>query len=241
MKINQKIEKAMVDAGYTQTSLALAMGVSQQAVQQWISGETKPKEIKKLSILLKVSIDFLFDDADSPQLGINPLLPGLTTQAQLGLPRFQNTELYKPPQLGLPKSFHQQMKIPVVGHAQLGDNGHWVDLGYPVGLGDGFVYYSVKDSNAYALKCVGDSMSPRIKDGEFVVVEPGKQPHNGDEVLVKSTDGRVMVKTLLFERDGKIHLQSVNNTHPMIIIPISEIEAIHPLGGIAFSTNWVDG
>ncbi|MEN9316499.1 MAG: hypothetical protein RIS35_2892, partial [Pseudomonadota bacterium] len=60
-------------------------------------------------------------------------------------------------------------RIPVVGTAQLGDNGHFVELEYPVGHGDGYVDIASRDPNAYALRCRGDSMKPRIQAGEFVV------------------------------------------------------------------------
>lgn len=55
--------------------------------------------------------------------------------------------------------------IPVVGSAQLGDNGHFCDLEYPVGHGDGSIDWPTKDPNAYALRCNGESMKPRIRHG----------------------------------------------------------------------------
>ncbi|MBV8158295.1 MAG: helix-turn-helix transcriptional regulator [Dyella sp.] len=129
-------------------------------------------------------------------------------------------------------------KIPVRGMAQLGDNGHFVDVEYPVGHGDGYVFFPTKDPDAYALRCNGESMRPRVKHNEFVVVEPNTQVQNGDEVLVKSLDGRVMVKELAYVRDGIVHLSSVNERHGMLRIPQDQIERMHFVGGIVKRSAW---
>lgn len=128
--------------------------------------------------------------------------------------------------------------IPVVGTAQLGDDGHFCELQYPVGHGDGAIEWRTKDANAYALRCRGESMKPRIRHGEFVVIEPNRPVMAGDEVLVRAVDGRVMVKQLAFIRDGMVHLDSVNEKYPRISIEETEIAAIHYMAGIAKSGLW---
>ncbi|QYY30264.1 hypothetical protein K2O51_23115 [Cupriavidus pinatubonensis] len=129
-------------------------------------------------------------------------------------------------------------RIPVQGMAQLGDNGHFVDVEYPVGHGDGYVYFPTRDPDAYALRCNGESMRPRVKHNEFVVVEPNTQIQNGDEVLVKSQDGRVMVKELAYVRDGIVHLSSVNEKHGMLRIPHEQVERMHFVAGIVKRSAW---
>lgn len=118
-------------------------------------------------------------------------------------------------------------RVPVVGTAQLGSEGYWLELEFPVGNGDGFVEYPSRDPNAYAVRCKGDSMRPRIKPGEFVVVEPNHAYAPGDEVVVKDTRGRVMVKVFNFSRDGTIELGSINENHPPITIEAREVVAVH--------------
>lgn len=130
-------------------------------------------------------------------------------------------------------------KVPVVGSAQLGDNGYWCELEYPVGHGDGYVNFAARDKDAYALRCVGDSMKPRIRNGEFVVVEPNYEALPGDDVMLKAVDGRVMVKTYLYTRDGMVHLMSVNEAHPPQSFALDEIDKIHPIAGIANKLAWI--
>ena len=129
--------------------------------------------------------------------------------------------------------------IPVVGTAQLGDDGYWAEMSYPTGHGDGFVEFYCRDDNAYAVRCRGSSMMPRIRDGEFVVLETKVSPIPGDDVLVKHIDGRVMVKRYLYERDGMIHLMSINEAYPPHAFQRSEVELFHKVCGIATSSHWV--
>ena len=81
-------------------------------------------------------------------------------------------------------------------------------------------------------------MKPRIKNGEFVIVEPSHACVSGDEVLIKCIKGRVMVKELLYIRDGMVHLASVNEAHPKIIIEQSEISVMHYVAGIVKKGLW---
>jgi phage repressor protein C with HTH and peptisase S24 domain len=134
---------------------------------------------------------------------------------------------------------HLMRRIPVVGTAKLGDHGMFVELEYPTGTGDGIVPFPSLDPRAYAVRCKGDSMSPRIQHGEFAVIEPGTEPHPGDEVLVKAVDGRVMIKRLKYLRDGRVHLESVNDgEHPPIVLEAAEVEAIHYVAGMVKSRMW---
>ncbi len=129
-------------------------------------------------------------------------------------------------------------KVPVLGNTQLGHGGYWSDMQYPVGNGDGFLRWPSGDHEVYALKCVGDSMMPRIKEGEFVIVEPNQSFHPGDEVLVVTNNGEVMVKTYLFKRDGFYHLLPVNEDHAPIRIAVQDVTKMQYVAGIAKSSLW---
>ena len=133
---------------------------------------------------------------------------------------------------------NNRLGIPVVGTAQLGDNGYFYDLSYPVGHGDGYLNWPSKDGNAYAVRCKGESMKPRIRHNEFAVIEPNHPYAPGDEVLVKDLEGRVMIKQLAFIRDGMVHLDSVNESYQRISIEQDAVLSIHYVAGIAKSALW---
>jgi phage repressor protein C with HTH and peptisase S24 domain len=126
--------------------------------------------------------------------------------------------------------------VPVVGTAQLGAEGFWVELQHPAGHGDGILRYNSNDRNAYALRVTGSSMEPRIRNGEFVVIEPNHACSPGDEVLVVTSDGRSMVKELLYIRDGVVTLSSVNASHGRVTLRAEEIEKMHYVVAITKSS-----
>lgn len=130
------------------------------------------------------------------------------------------------------RSDNEVSGVPVTGTAQLGDDGYWLEEGYPVGSGGGYIRYPTKDPGTYALRVKGDSMRPRIKPGEFVVIEPAHSFVSGDEVMVKTMDGRCMIKILGWTRDGMVELQSVNNDHRPITLEQNQIDKIHYVGAI---------
>lgn len=122
--------------------------------------------------------------------------------------------------------------VPIVGTVQGGDNGFFTELEYPVGHGDGNITYPAKDGATYALRVKGDSMRPRIKNGEFIVIEPHHEPQPGDDVVVCLHDGRKLVKELLYTRDGEVTLGSINNGHGNLTFTLAEIEKIHYVAAI---------
>lgn len=137
-----------------------------------------------------------------------------------------------------PKGLGKRKRLAVVGMAQLGDNGFWADIEYAVGHGDGYIDWPTSDPDAYAIECSGDSMRPRIKHGEFVIIEPNHPIQPGEEVMVKSKDGRVMVKELAYKSAGRYTLLSINEAHGKITLHEDEIEKIHYVAGIAKQSMW---
>ena len=123
--------------------------------------------------------------------------------------------------------------VPIRGYAQLGTEGHWIDLEYPVGEGDGYIWWPSRDEDVYALKCQGDSMTPRIKHGEYVIIEPNHEIKNGDEVLVVTDEDQVMVKIYAYEQGGRLTLYSVNENHEPINLYQENIRKMQYIAGIA--------
>lgn len=125
-------------------------------------------------------------------------------------------------------------QVPIRGYTQLGPDAIWEEVDYPAGLGDGYILWPSRDQDVYALKCVGESMRPRIRHGEYVIIEPNHSIQNGDEVLVVTTDKRVMVKIFAYKRDGLIQLQSINSTEfEAFNLYEEQIEKMHYVAGIA--------
>lgn len=72
MTFGEKLKSARKDAGLTQEQLADKLSVSRQAITKWESDKGMPdiENLKRLSELLGVSIDYLLDDGESMDLSV---------------------------------------------------------------------------------------------------------------------------------------------------------------------------
>jgi phage repressor protein C with HTH and peptisase S24 domain len=104
--------------------------------------------------------------------------------------------------------------VPMLALAQAGNGGHFDESGFPAGKGwDEVALPSSGDEHAYALEISGDSMKPAYRDGDIVIVSPGTAIRRGDRVVVKTSDGEVMVKELKRRTAKQLELQSLNPVH----------------------------
>jgi phage repressor protein C with HTH and peptisase S24 domain len=104
--------------------------------------------------------------------------------------------------------------VPLIGFAEAGAGGYFDDGGFPVGKGwEEVPFPQVNDPHAYALEISGDSMKPAYRDGDIIVVSPAANVRRGDRVVVKTTDGEVMVKELRRKTTKSIELRSLNSEH----------------------------
>ncbi|WP_312589016.1 S24 family peptidase [Comamonas terrigena] len=118
-------------------------------------------------------------------------------------------------------------RVPITGSVKGGDDGYLVqDNGI-----DGWVDYWTSDPQAHALRIKGDSMHPRYRAGEFVIVTPSVEAQPGRDVVVKLTNGKCLLKQLNWMRDDEVQLLSINNGYAPMTISRSEIETIARVAG----------
>lgn len=128
-------------------------------------------------------------------------------------------------------------RIPVVGKVQLRDDDKFSEVAR-YEKPEGSLVIPSNDPTAYAIRCEGSAMMPRIQPGEYVIAEPSQEATPGDEVVVQNSAGAVMVKRFLYWRDGNLYLSSVNEAHGMVVIPANEVKAIHPVLAIIPKKLW---
>lgn len=221
----------------SQKDLALACGwESQSRIGNYEKDARQPNlgDLGKIATALDIPFTELVKDVNGP-------LPHLFIDA-LGNPH----DISSPPQLKVARSdglstvgMAKAGSVPVVGTAQLGNEGYFEALDFPPGHGDGYLNIYSDDPDAYGLKVTGDSMLPRIKNGEYVLIEPNKNYFSGDEVVVRTTSGRTMIKEFIYLRDGMYRFDSVNAEHSPIHISASEVMEIHLVGGILKSSRFL--
>lgn len=81
-------------------------------------------------------------------------------------------------------------------------------------------------TNCYALRVRGDSMvGEHITDGDFVIIEKGKEARDGDTVVVVLEDGAATIKKL-FNEKTRVRLQSPNGGAKPIFAKDPEIRGV---------------
>ncbi|MBM3567173.1 MAG: helix-turn-helix transcriptional regulator [Alphaproteobacteria bacterium] len=116
-------------------------------------------------------------------------------------------------------------RIPLIGMAQAGNKGYFDDAGFPVSGGwEDIIVPDVSDPHAYALQVVGDSMVPVYRDGDVIIVSPAASVRRGDRVVVKTTEGELLVKVLTRRTLRTIDLTSFNPSHPERSLEIGSVQ-----------------
>lgn len=76
----------------------------------------------------------------------------------------------------------------------------------------------------FSLLCVGDSMSPKIEDGDIVAIRCQQEVHNGEIAAVRIGDEATL--KMVFLHSDYIELRPVNPAYPSIIRRLEEMEEI---------------
>jgi phage repressor protein C with HTH and peptisase S24 domain len=231
--LGSRIKRLRKKKGISQQTLAELCGWSSQSrIGNYESNIREPNlaDLQLLAPALDVSITELMSGSGSD--GSKAAIHNVKANV-LGIPG-KNTDSLALRKLGTPK----EGRVPVVGSAKLGSDGYFEALDFPVGHGDGYLNIYSDDPNAYGLRVMGDSMHPRIKNGEYVLIEPNKAFVTGDEVMVQTFDGRSMIKEFIYLRDGVYRFDSVNQDHSPLHLDQETVSKVHLVGGILKSSRF---
>lgn len=100
--------------------------------------------------------------------------------------------------------------IRITGEIYGEEDGNLGTVRYEYSIDADRVAYPASGDRCYALRVRGDSMSPRIRHGEIIVIDPDHEPEAGDDVVIKMKDGRMMVKVFLYRRHNEITVGAIN-------------------------------
>ena len=101
--------------------------------------------------------------------------------------------------------------LPLIGYAQATNDDNFDDAGLPLGKAWRELGFSgVDDENAYAIEVSGNLLEPAFRDGTILVVAPSASIHRGDRVVIKTKDGKMIVRELKRRTSKVIELRSIN-------------------------------
>lgn len=200
--------------GFSQGGFAERLGVSRSAVYEWERGKYFPEgeNLKNLSEVLGLSIAYIVGETDDPGESI--------TSAEASI--FAKEHLLKGSEDGA-------VKIPMVSKilsASPKENSmHAAEVDWKLSGGSHTLpletltkHIREGASQFFAMDTLGDSMFPRICDGERIIFARDAVIENGDFVLL-TWGGKLLVRGIIFEKDERIILRAVHKDYEDIHVP----------------------
>jgi phage repressor protein C with HTH and peptisase S24 domain len=119
--------------------------------------------------------------------------------------------------------------VPVINKVSAGYPAEFNDLDYHAGIAYDYVRCpDLHDTNAFAVRVVGDSMEPKFREGDIVVFSPAAEVHNGDDCFIRfATPHETAFKRVFFEADDKVRLQPRNDKYPPMIVDGKRIDGLY--------------
>ncbi|MBO9709888.1 MAG: helix-turn-helix transcriptional regulator [Caulobacter sp.] len=116
--------------------------------------------------------------------------------------------------------------VPLIGFAQAGTPGMFDEAGFPVGAGRDAIDFPGSGEGVYALEVSGDALAPVFRDGDRLLVSPAVEPRRGDRVVVRTTEGELLICELARITARSIELASLNRSGPDRTLDLAQVEWI---------------
>ena len=203
MSFSELLKQCRKKQGVSQAELAAKLGVTQQAVGKWESGKSSP---------------------DPSTVARIAELLNTTADYLLGL--YRPVSNVSAPEERFFGSYSESL-IPVIGTVKAGYGALAFEEDY------GQEYARVKDpSNYFYLVVRGDSMEPRIQDGDLALVHKQDTLENGDlGVLIYGDEGEGTLKRYI-QRGNCVVLQPFNPAYNELVIKGEDLNHLHIAGRV---------
>lgn len=203
MAFSQLLKETRKKNNLSQTELAARLGVTQQAVGKWESGRSSPDPATI------VQIAEILGTTTDYLLGLHQPGPEADSAAQ----RFFGG--------------YRESLIPVIGTVRAGYGALAFEEDY------GKEYARVKDpANYFYLVVRGDSMEPRIQDGDLALIHRQNTLESGDlGVIVYGEDGEGTLKKYI-QRGNSIVLQPFNPAYDELVIKGEDLNRLYIAGKV---------
>lgn len=196
----KRVFKLLSDRGLNDTEsrkfICNCCGVSRQAVNQWENsktGEIKAENAGKLAKALNTSADFI-----------------ITGKHPKG---------YKPSDVSSYLGAVKEVRnYPII---------HWTDIQVFASLnkedylGEGEGVYEDMGDDGFILIADNEAMWPRYFEGDQLKISPKFEKKNGDHVIVKLGDGRIVFRVYKKNSEGEF-LETINTDWPEKIIKLDD-------------------
>lgn len=189
LSIGDRIRQAREHKELEQARLSALVNVATRTLQRWEKNEQVPDSnyLMKLAKCIGIRPEWLLT-------GQGDMYPTLPKKSKI-IPLYKEHALHKV----------NLVEIPLYASVPAGRT---AAMFHPDFVERYVTVDNIKDPNAFALVVKGNSMSPKIEDGDIVVVSPQLQARSGDICVVRVNDEDVLKKVKI--EDQHIHLIPLN-------------------------------
>jgi repressor LexA len=186
--IGDRIREARGNKELDQATLAAKIGVVTRTLQRWEKGDQTPDgiAITKIARATNVTPSWL-----------------LTGEGEMYGTKNRPENVY-PLNAAARRNIHL-VDLPLISSVPAGKV---ATLFHPDYVDDYVTVDDIKDPQAFALRVKGQSMSPRVEDGDIVIVSPRQEVRNGDICVIRVNEEDTL-KKVKFE-GNYIHLIPLN-------------------------------
>ena len=212
----------------TQTELSDYLGMkTYTTVSKWESDDNFPKgkDLKKLAKLFGVSSDYLLGlSQDTSSSSISDIYNKLEPPRQEKVYNFAEEQLEEQKRSSV-LDFQKKEKIPTVHNSASAANP--TELVYGDTVVEEEEFEKVPESADFAVPINGDSMEPKIKNGQFVFVKKQPDIEDGEIAIVELDGDGVTCKEIYKDYENKtIILRSINKLYEDRIVSPNQIRII---------------
>ncbi|SNR73591.1 XRE family transcriptional regulator [Desulfurobacterium atlanticum] len=188
----------------TQKEFAEKIGRSHRSVQEWESGRVIPPEniLKFIETVFSVNPEWLRHGKGKMFLKKKP-------ESNLKF-------------LGNVESDFVLVPVPVISGVRAG-RGLYPEINNPEEVEMFYVPTKRAEHRMFFFKVEGDSMNPRLKDGDWVLADLDSSVYSGDLAVVELTNGELMVKKFR-EKGDIVILENYNTDYEPIVVKESDIK-----------------
>lgn len=209
-----------------------ARGLSQQAIADQLQpppGKPQPKQGTIQNIESRDNDSSRYEDQLAKILNV----PFDWLKYGIGSDPFTNeTTNFVAPDLS-PAGFHVNLSteniVLITSYLKMDENGFTVQL-IEAEKTHG-VKVAMDTANLVAYQLIGGNFPMPFRDGWHLIIKSNQQPHEGELIIIKKTDGSFMIGEYLFSKNTSIDIISVIN-HDRRTILLAEIGEILPITAI---------
>lgn len=223
-KIGQAIRHRRELGGMSQKFLAAILGVTYQAVQNWEAGKSLPRagRLDALCQALATDSNTLLSVAEHPYIEIEE---GGQSIGQFSVEEaaeaFSKTPYPRAMEF-VEIPYYRDAKLAAGAGAQVYDEETDSTLTFQTAW---LKSMGLKEEALCVVRCKGDSMEPRIHDGDVVLIDTARKEVEDSMVYAINYGGEAKLKRMIKKIDGSLVIRSDNQRYEDEVIPPNDDHA----------------